>query len=93
MTKSIQYIFFIICSGCAVKSPSKTTSISNIDLNKVNEGDFVQRTLSTNPSIDYSQPLFIFLLIASIVLSISFFPLLITIYKWFYKKILTLFRK
>ena len=77
MIKIIQYIFFILCAGCASKVPSKPQSPSNTNLNAINESDFVQRTLSGNSNIDYSQPLFIFAIICGVVFLISFFSLIL----------------
>lgn len=93
MIKYIQYIIFVLCAGCSIKAPSKPQPLSNENFNVVNEGDFVQRTLSGNSNIDYSEPLFIFLIISGVVFLISFFPLFVSICNWFYKKILTLFKK
>ena len=93
MTKYMQYIIFVLCAGCSIKAPSKPQPLSNQNFNVVNDDIFVQRTLIGNSNIDYSQPLFIFLIICSIVFLISFFPLFLSACKRFYKKILTLFKK
>lgn len=93
MYKNIQYIIFVLCSGCSIKAPSKPQPPSNENFNAVNEGDFVQRTLSGNCNIDYNQPLLVFAIICGIVFLISFFPLFFSGCKWFRKKILTLFKK
>jgi len=93
MLKHIQYIFFIICAGCTIKAPSKPQSLPDNNFNAVNEAQFVQRTISGSSNIDYSQPLFIFSIICGAVFLISFFPLFLSICNWFYKKILTLFKK
>lgn len=93
MFRRIQYIFFIICSGCAIKPPLKPQSLPDENFDTVNEIQFAQRTISGNSSIDYSEPLFIFSIICGFVFLISFFPLFLSICNWFYKKILTLFKK
>ncbi len=93
MIKYLLYISFILCSGCFRKLPSKPTPITNDNFNSSPQGSFAQKTIAGNSSIDYSEPLFIFILISSAVFIISFFPLFAFTCKWFYKKILTLFKK
>lgn len=93
MIRNIQYIIFALCSGCAIKAPSKPQTLPYDNFNAVNEAQFVQRTISGSSNIDYSQPLFIFAIICGAVFLISFFPLFLSTCNWFYKKILTLFKK
>lgn len=86
-------MIFTLCSGCAIKAPSKPQTLPDHNFNAVNESQFVQRTISGSSNIDYSQPLFIFAIICGVVFLISFFPLFLSAFKWLYKKILTLFKK
>lgn len=93
MIKYMQYIIFVLCAGCSIKAPSKPQPLSNENFNVVNESGLIQRTLAGNSNIDYSQPLFIFTIICGVVFLVSFFPLFLSTCNWFYKKILTLFKK
>lgn len=91
MIKYLLYIIFVLCSGCFRKLPSKPTPITNDNFNPSPQVSFAQKTIAGNSSIDYSEPLFIFIVISSVVCIISFFPLFTFTCKWLHKKILTLF--